>query len=93
MSSNRGEKVLNSIEIGWTQDLRVQHIILHPNVKQFMRNRDNPKTALDLLFMCKTQMSVFVTVSSSWRRHFRGFMVQSEDEGSNRIESLTSFGD
>ena len=25
MSSNYGEKVLNSIEIGWTQDLRVQH--------------------------------------------------------------------
>ena len=25
MSSNRGEKVLNIIEIGWTQDLRVQH--------------------------------------------------------------------
>ena len=25
MSSNRGEKVLNSFEIGWTQDLRVQH--------------------------------------------------------------------
>ena len=25
MSSNCGEKVLNSIEIGWTQDLRVQH--------------------------------------------------------------------
>jgi hypothetical protein len=26
MSSNREEKVLNSIEIGWTQDLRVQPI-------------------------------------------------------------------
>ena len=26
MSSNRGEKALNSIEIGWTQDLRMQHI-------------------------------------------------------------------
>ena len=25
MSSNRGEKVLNCIEIGWNQDLRVQH--------------------------------------------------------------------
>ena len=28
MSSNRGEKVLNSIGIWWTQDLRMQHILI-----------------------------------------------------------------